>query len=167
MTAHSFDPTTVTASIPVFDKGTYEFSAGEPKAFQRPNKDGKLTKGIRYLVICEEVIDGNQNHKGDRQFVNGYPSDKETGGINEGGLAFVKRFLIACAGYGPTAADEKAFDAAFKGEDWSLDFESGACGDMWRDATGKRFVAELDVKMSDDGSGQIQQVWKQFRKVGS
>lgn len=164
--AHSFDPTTVSALIQIFPKGTYEFSISEPKAYQRPNKEGKLTKGIRYGVTCEEVHDGDPNMKGERQFVNGYPSSADApDGINEGGLAFIKGFLLAAYGYERTTAGQREFDAAMKGKDWALDFESGACGDAWRDVTGKRFLADMDTGINKD-SGEAQQKWSQFRKVG-
>lgn len=159
---HEFDPTKVTALIQVFPKGDYEFSIGEPKAYQKTNAKGNLTKGVRWGLLCERVVEGDPNMKGEKQFLNGYPS---SGATETEGLAFIKRYIMAALGYQITVESEKQFNVDMAGKNWGLDYESGACGDMWRAMTGKRFIVTLDAQPNPEDPSQLQQKFVAVRPL--
>jgi hypothetical protein len=143
MPRYEGDPTRASATFEVFPKGDYEFSIGEPKAFERTNAKGAPTWGIRYTL----TVQSEGPHKG-KIFVQTLYKHVETAeGIN-------KRFVMAAMGYQVKRDDEKRFDADFAGKDWSFDTDSGACGDAWRELTGRRVVASLDVKLGQDQTEQ-------------
>ena len=61
MPRYEGDPTRASATFEVFPKGDYEFVIGEPKAFERNNRDNKLTFGIRFPLTCQS--DGSMKNK--------------------------------------------------------------------------------------------------------
>lgn len=158
MPKRNFDPTTVTSTIQIFSKGSYEFSVGEPTVFVRTKKDGGLSEGIRYPLVCEVVHDGDPNMKGERQFLAIYPT-------SEGGLAYGKgTFLMPTLGYNRDADSEKKFNAAYEGQDWGIDFEAKAAGDMWKQPVGKRVIGDLEPGINSEDGSAVQK-FNGFRKV--
>jgi hypothetical protein len=139
------DLTKVQSSIPIFPKGTYEYSVGEPKAFGGTNRKGDPKLGVRYSVRCEEVHDGDQKFKGKRTIVSLYVHTEDAQGM-------AKRFILAALGYAVNEQGEKEFDAEYKGRDWSIDPETGAVGDVWREPTGKRVLSDCDIQAGDEGA---------------
>jgi hypothetical protein len=167
MPPYEFDPTKVTATIPIFPKGDYEFVVSEPKSFAKTNEEGKTSMGIRFPVLCEDVAydaDGNPvgdpKFKGKRTIYSGYLH-------SDGAQAFTKGFLLAALGFDRNEAGERAFDEKYKGQDWGIDPDSGACGDMWRQVTGARVVASLDVAPNKNDPTQMIQQFSGFRRVGT
>lgn len=152
MPRYETDPTSVTGVIAILDKGEYELLIGEPKAFEKPNKAGNLSVGVRYPIT---VAEGPE--KGSKTFYTCYTH-------SEGGMGFAKQFLMTALGYPLTKDAEKSFNEKYRGSDWGLDTDSSSVGDMWREVTGKRVNAAVDVGLSDDGVTQ-QQKWIKFRPV--
>ena len=170
------DLTQVSANIEVLPAGDYEFSIMEPKSFEKNKKDkegneipGSVSVGIRYPIKVENVISEglDPNLVGKRQFNSVYIH-------NEGGMQFAKRFLMAALGSGGNGCGgcveaERAFDASDRGSDWSVDPESGAVGDVWREAVGQRIVGALGVQLQTLGAnqGEPQQTFEGWRTVAS
>lgn len=143
MPRYEGDPTRASATFEVFPKGDYEFTIGEPKAFERTNAQGKLTYGIRYTLTVQ-----NEGPFKGKPFPQTLYKHVETAeGIN-------KRFVMAALGYALTKPDEKRFDTDYAGKDWSFDTDTGACGDAWRELTGRRIVGSFDVKLGNDQTEQ-------------
>jgi hypothetical protein len=156
------DLTKVTAGIEIFPKGTYEFSIGEPKAFSRENRQGVTTVGTRYPLRCEMVHAGDQNFKNKRTLTSLYLHTEEAQGM-------AKRFIMAALGFNGNQEGEQTFDAEYKGRDWSLDPEVGSVGDVWREPTGRRVLADCDSQIvkGDDGTERTFQSfnWIPLRKT--
>lgn len=147
------DPSEVSAVISVFPKETYEFLIGEPSAFYNAGKEGKPDNyGVRYRVTVAETK--GSVTKGEFSFYNCFEH-------TEGSRGFGKQFRMAALGFPATKEGEAAFNAKFKGSDWSLDTDTKAVGDAWRQLTGKRVQAVVDVGINvNDGSPQ--QKWVKF-----
>jgi hypothetical protein len=170
------DLTQVTANIEVLPKGDYEFSISEPKSFEKAKKDregneipDQKSVGIRYPIKVENVLSEglDPNLVGKRQFASVYIH-------NEGGMQFAKRFLMSALGYGGNSSSERAeaeraFNEAYRGRDWSVDPESGAVGDVWREAVGQRIVGSLNIQVQTMGQnvGEMQQTFDGWRTVAS
>lgn len=136
------DPTKVTAGFIVYPADTYEFLIGEPKAFYRTNKKDEPSYGIRVkMTIAEGEFKG-------KPFMHTLYQQ------SEGAQSVSKQFLMAALGYGKGRTEEERFNNDYRGKDWGFDTDSGACGDMWREMTGKRIIGQLAVKTADDGSEQ-------------
>lgn len=149
---YEVDPTSITAVIALLDKGEYELSVGEPKAFEKKTKKDTDSNGVRYPVT---VAEGPE--KGARTYYTCWLH-------SEGGMGFAKGFIMACLGYAATRDAEKTFDAKYRGSDWGYNPEDGSTGDVWREATGKRVMATVDLRLGEDGQ-TMQQQWKSFRPV--
>ena len=130
------DLTAVSAALDLFEKGDWEFSIGEPKAFERTNEKGKLSAGVRYLLSLAEEHNGHK--KGSKQMFSCYIH-------TDGAMTFSKRFVMAALGFKNTSEDERLFDEQFKGADWSVDPDTGAVGDVWRQPAGRRIVCSLEI----------------------
>lgn len=156
MPRYEFDPNAVTATIPVFAKGDYEFIVGEPKAFARTNNEGKESYGIRWPLVVAEVIEGDQAAKDKRTVYTTYMHGQSE--------PFAKRFAMAVMGFSGNADGERAFNEKTAGQDWDYDTDSGACGDMWRSLTGGRVVGSVDIQLYE---GNQTQDWVGFRAIGT
>ncbi len=155
MPKYEFDPTKVAAALTIFAKGEYEFLIGEPRSFQREaGEDKHLSIGVRFPVQAEL-----ENGKKGRQLYSLYLHTEDAQG-------FAKRFLMAALGYPTNDASERKFDEDFKGNDWSYDPTTGTCGDMWREVTGHRAIAEVDIQ-TNEKTGDAMQKWVGWRPVGS
>ena len=154
MPRFEFDPTKVSASIEIFEKNEYEFQVGEPKSFMRKNRKNEDSYGVRFpLTIMEGV------HKGKRTVFSTYQQ-------SEGAQAMTKQFLMAVLGYEKNRAGEDRFNEDVRGKDWSFDPETGAVGDIWREATGQRVYGSLDIAKNDETGDPMQQ-FKGWRPIGS
>lgn len=157
MARYEFDPSKVAATIEVFPKGDYEFQVGEPKSFIRKNKKNEDSFGIRFPVtIMEDISHGKS--KGKRTVVTGYQQ-------SEGAQAMTKQFVMAVLGYANNQTEEKRFDAEQAGKDWGFDPETGAVGDAWRQATGKRVIGQLDEGKNEE-TGDPQQKFVKWIPIG-
>lgn len=152
MPRYELDPTSVTAVIALLDKGDYELLVGEPKGFEKTSQEGKVSAGVRYPVT---VAEGPET--GARTFYTCYIH-------TEGAIAFAKQFLMTALGFALDRESEKRFDAKYRGSDWGVDPATGGVGDVWREVTGKRVVASVDLQMGQDGVTQ-QQKWVRFRPL--
>jgi len=151
MPRYEADPSKVTATFEVLEKGDYEFAFGEPKAFLRTGDKGD-NYGVRYPV---KVAEGP--FTGKRQIVTCYIHTDDA-------LAFSKQTLMAALGFDVNSEGEKAFNAKYAGSDWSIDTDTGACGDVWREVIGKHAVATADVGANPKDGTPTQQ-FKKWRKV--
>jgi hypothetical protein len=153
---YEHDPSKVSAVIAILDKGDYELIIGEPKAFFGAGKDGKADNyGVRYPLT---VAEGPE--KGSKTFYSAFIH-------SDGALSFSKQFLMAALGFKPTKEDEKRFNEKYQGSDWSIDTDTKGVGDVWREATGKRLMATVDVGIQTEGAnaGSPQQKWVKFRPL--
>lgn len=148
MPRYEADPTKVAAGLEIFPKDDYELTIGEPKAFQRTGD-----KGVNYGVRFTLAIASEGQYKGKKYIQTCYEHSENAKPMN-------KRFIMAALGYQSDKNSEKRFDKDFEGADWSFDTDSGACGDAWRAATGKRIVGSFDVKLGDNGQEQQQVQWR-------
>ena len=164
MPRHTFDPTAVSSTLEVFPKGDYLISIGEPKAFQGTTKSGKnegnANWGIRWGCKIERVLEGDPNAAGKRLIYTGYLNSEEAAG-------FPKQFVMAALGYPINAKGEREFNEAMQGQDWDYDPESGACGDVWRQTTGKTLITSLDVQPDEQRPGEFRQKIVRFRPVAA
>lgn len=140
MSRYEPDLSKVQATFEFFSKGQYEFAIGEPKSFEQTTKTGaragEQSIGVRYPISLAE--DTNGHKKGARNTINCYIH-------SDGAMSFSKQFLMAALGYKVNSAGEKQFDEDTRGRDWSIDPETGACGDVWREATGKHIMITADI----------------------
>lgn len=149
------DLTAVAANLELFSKYEYEFIIGEPKGFERTNRKGQLSVGVRFPLSLAEETNGHK--KGAKQLFSCYIH-------SEGGMQFSKRFVMSALGFGNKTADEQAFDSQYRGADWSVDPDVSAVGDVWRLPAGRRIAASLDVG-TDPETGDPSQQFKGFRPV--
>lgn len=143
MPTYSGDPTRVAAGFPVLPKGDYEFTIGEPKAFEKvdPASGEVKNHGVRYmLTVVNECA-----QKGAKVSQTLY---YHTLGAEQ----MAKRFILAANGY--QVKDEKRFDADFTGKDWGYDPASNSTGDGFRELVGKRIVGNFDVKLGQNDEDQ-------------
>lgn len=132
------DLTKVQSNFTLFQKGEYEFIVGEPTAFVREKKDasGNPTGASSYGVRFPLSTPDGAAVKG-RQMYSAYLD-------SEGGQQFAKRFVMAVLGFSGDTG-EKEFDKQFAGADWSINTDTKAVGDLWRQCSGRRVNASLDV----------------------
>jgi hypothetical protein len=154
------DPSQVSAFFHIFSKGDYLFEVGEGKPFEGANAEGKANAGVRYPLICTDVIEGDPQAKGKRQMFTCYIH-------SEGAISFSKRFLMACLGYDGDHEGEAKFNEAIAGADWRVDPEPTApfLGEMWERVNNTSVVISTDVKM--DNEGKKQQNWGAFSPISS
>jgi len=149
------DPTTVSAFFYMFEKGDYLFDVGEGKPFEGVNQKGEPNAGVRFPLICSDVLEGDSGGKGKKQMFTCYIH-------TDGAVQFSKRFQMACLGYEATSEGEAKFDKETKGEDWKVDPnpEAPYLGEMWKKLTGSTLIMHCSTKLNDDG--QKQQQWDGF-----
>ena len=159
---HNFDPSAISSTLEVLPKGDYVVSAGEGKAFEKTAKsgpkEGQLSWGIRWPLRVEQVLEGDPNAKGKRVIYSGYMHSDDASG-------FPKQLLMACLGYEINNRSEREFNEKFAGQDWSYDTDSGAIGDVWRQATGRTVIVSLDVQPNINTPGEFIQQFTRFRPV--
>src|SRR3982751_862294 len=142
-----FDPSTVAASIETFPKGEYEVIVGEPKTFVRQAGEDKHDSfGIRYSLVIKQP----DEYDGKRTVFSTYYQ-------SEGSQAMAKQFMMAVLGYGKGKPEEERFDRDVRGKDWSIDFESGTVGEMYRELTGKRVIGSFDITKNANTGDPMQQ----------
>lgn len=143
----------VTVSFELFSKGDYEFVIGEPTSFQGENRKGGLKVGVRYPIVLAE--DTNGHKKGARQMFTCYIH-------SDGAMSFSKQWLMAALGFNRN--EEKKFDAEYASKDWSIDTESKAAGDVWREVNGKRVIISVDQQANPE-TGELGNTFSGFRPV--
>ena len=140
MPRYEHDPANVTTSITIFPKGEYEFEIGKPKAFERTAKAGHQSYGVRFPLLCTQVLDGDENMLGKKTMQTVYLH-------SDGAQQMGKRFQMAVAGFTVNEANEKQYNEAAAGKDWSYDTDSGEVGAAWLEYEGQRVVVDLDVQI--------------------
>lgn len=149
-------PTTATAGFVTLPKDSYELIIGEPKGFEAVRKINNVDTevyGIRWpLTVAEGAL------KGKTVFAGGNESD-------EFGKALNKRILMAAEGLEITADNEELWNNAHAGDDYDFDGTSGVVGSGWLAAKGKRILADLDINVAKDGSGNQFQKFVRFAPV--
>jgi hypothetical protein len=156
------DPSQVSAFFYIFSKGDYLFDVGEGKPFEGTNSDGDANAGVRYPLICKNVVgsDGDQQGVSKRQMFTCYIH-------SEGAISFSKRFLMACLGFTGDDQGETAFNESTQGMDWKIDPDPAApyMGEMWQKVNSTSLIITADVKLDNDGKRQQQ--WKAFAPISS
>jgi len=152
---YSPDPSQVSAFFHIFSKGDYLFDVGEGKPFEGVNAKGDSNAGVRYPLICTDVIEGDSSAKGKRQMFTCYIH-------SEGAMSFSKRFLMAALGYEANNEGEMRFNAESQGKDWRVDPnpEAPYVGEMWKAPAGASLVIHASAGLND--SGDKQQKWDGF-----
>lgn len=149
------DLTAVAANLDLFEKGSWEFSIGEPKSFSRENEKGQLSVGVRYPLALSEEKDGHK--KNAKQLFSCYIH-------TEGGMTFSKRFIMAALGFKNNTQSEREFDEQFKGADWGIDPDTQAVGDVWRQPAGRRVIASCEIG-TNPNTGEPSQQFTGFLPV--
>lgn len=127
------DPTKDTAGFPILPKGDYEVRIGEPKPFYGEGNNG-VNHGVAYLLTVEKADDPSL--VGSKIYQRCYQH-------SQGAKDFCKSFIIAAAGY--NANEERTFNEAANGADWSYDTDSGEVGEAWRLLSGKTVIVSLSI----------------------
>ena len=83
---------------------------------------------------------------------------------NEVSQQMTKRFIMAAFGY--EQKREKEFDATYAPKDWSLDFETGEIGEVYRELQGKIVTGVLSIG-PNKMTGDEQQVFKKWMPFGA
>ncbi len=163
MPRYENSPRDVTATIPIFPDGDYEFSLGEPKPFERTNAKGDLSYGVRFPLLCEEALEeGDPNFVGKRTIMNCYWH-------SEGAISYTKMFQMAVFGFEKNEEGEKAFNESEEGKgDWSFNTDPDALsvGDSWAAMRGKRVVISMSIGINNQ-TGDPQQKFVSYRPLGS
>ena len=149
------DPSQVSAFFYLFNKGDYLFEVGEGKPFEGTNSKGEPNAGIRYPIICTDVLEGDAEGKGKKQMFTCYIH-------SEGAISFSKRFLMACLGYPSDSDGELKFNAETAGQDWKVDPTPDApyVGEMWKKVVGTTLILHASVGTNEEGVKQ--QKWNGF-----
>ena len=150
------DPTQVSAFFYLFNKGDYLFEVGEGKPFEGTNQKGDPNAGIRYPIICSDVLeDGDKEGKGKKQMFTCYIH-------SDGAMQFSKRFIMAGLGYESSSEGELKFNEENKAADWRVDPnpEAPYVGEMWKKVEGSTMIIHTSIKLGEDG--QKQQQWNGF-----
>lgn len=164
MGRYEHDPTQVVAALAILPKDDYEFKIGHPKPFERTAKKGHQSYGLMFPLT---VVDGPQ--AGKKVLFRIYLH-------SEGAAQMAKRFQMAVFGLSTNEKNEKVFDAAVAGQDWSYDPETGELGEAWAEYEGKHVCCDLDVgyakdetgaEMKDEKTGEPieQQLWGTWRPI--
>jgi hypothetical protein len=147
----NFDPTAVQVALGSFEKGRRTFEVTSVKGYSRTKKDAsgapkfpeEKVLGIYFGLKCIDPT-----HRDQRQIYNGMVH-------TEGSVGFTKQFLMAALGYNPRDMNsENDFNKTFAGIGWSIDFETGACGETWMKAKGRLVSLETDIQVDTNGNPQ-------------
>lgn len=134
---YEYDPNKASATIEVLDKqGDVEFVVGKPKAFVKADQSNW---GVRFPLEVPAL--------GKRVVFSCYLH-------NDASESMTKRFQMACLGYGKGKSEEARFNSDHGGDDWRLDFETGECGDGWKQLSGNRVVADIEVGINTNTKEQ-------------
>lgn len=157
MPRYEHDPTKVAAALTILPKDDYELKIGKPKAFERTAKAGHQSYGLRFPLV---VANGPQENKKTMYSIYLH---------SDGGAQMAKRFQMAVAGLTVNEANEKVFDAAAAGQDWSFDPETGEVGAAWAAYEGNHVCVDLDVEIvqNDKGDDVQSQVWGTWRPLSA
>lgn len=151
------DPSKMSAGFSVLEtEDDVELIVGEPKPFQRDDKDGKT--GGYGVGFSLRVADGKQ--KGKSTYYNG-------GMDNEIGQGFTKQFLMACYGFVNNTKSEEEFNTAMAAKDWSYDTTTGEVGEIWKECKGQRVIVNLGQTTGKVADGAMFQTFKKWRPISS
>ena len=154
------DPSTVSAYFFLFSKGDYLFGVGEGKPFEGMNQKGEPNAGIRYPIVCSDVLEGDSNGKGKKQMFTCYIH-------SDGAMQFSVRFIMACLGYDSSGEGEMKFNEENKGADYRVDPDPEApyLGEMWKRLSGTSLIIHASTKLNDEN--QKQQQWNAFSPLSA
>lgn len=150
--AYNYSPSKVSATMEVWDTGTYEVILGQPKAFQKMEGGEIKNFGVGFPIQ-------NAEDPKKRQYVRFYLHNDQAEGMT-------KRVQIAAYGYGPGKVEEQRFNQEHDNDDWNLDFETGECGEAWKEMAGTRLSVDVEIGQNPN-TGEPQNNWKNWRKLGS
>ena len=157
---YNTDPSTVSAYFFLFSKGDYIFQVGEGKPFEGVNQKGEANAGIRYPIICTDVIDGDSKGKGKKQMFTCYIH-------SDGAMSFSTMFMMACLGYESSGDGEMKFNEEHQGADYRVDPnpEAPYLGEMWKKLTGSSLIIHASTRLNDEN--QKQQKWNAFSPLSA
>lgn len=145
------DLANASASIHLFDKGSYSFAIGEHKPFCRRNDDGKLVYGVLYTITDR----ANPQYR--------VPYSVYLHGEAES-LGYSLQFLMAASGFDPKDKNaEREFKAQY-GNDYWLDVDEDTLtvnevGPLYAKLAGGMAEADVDIK-PNKRSGDMQNTFK-------
>lgn len=149
---YNYSPSKATATMEVWDNGTYEVIVGQPKAFQKKEGDTVKNFGVGYSIQSAE--DPKK-----RGYVRFYLHNDASEGMT-------KKFQMAALGYGTGKVEEQRFNDDMENEDWALDFDSGDCGEAWKNIAGSRLIVDAEIQQNPN-TGDPQNNFKNWRRLGS
>lgn len=154
------DPSTVSAYFFLFSKGDYLFEVGEGKCFEGQNQKGDANAGIRYPIICSDVLEGDSKGRGKKQMFTCYIH-------SDGAMSFSTMFMMACLGYESSGDGESKFNEEHQGADYRVDPnpEAPYLGEMWASLKGTSLVIHASIALNPDGVKQ--QKWNAFSPLSS
>src|SRR5215203_6911113 len=137
----AFNPSDVSAGFQTYPKNEYEFTVGKPKTFNRTNRKGGASFGVRFPLI---IAAGE--YTGKRASYACYLQ-------SEGAQAVAKGFVMACHGF--KRSEEEKFNAESEQWDWGVTpGDDDSLGDAWTTCEGKRIIGVLDVRMGENDEPQ-------------
>lgn len=147
-----FNPGKVSANqFFVFPKGFYRLKVVTLKTFDKINKAGEESYGVRAGLEC--VDDGD---------LLGKKASFACYMQSEGGRGIAKNLQMAVHGYDPKDPDDEAEfnEKCDNGEyDWSIDFDTPELGASWEDMKGNVVMGLFDVKIYNSVEQQDFKGW--------
>jgi len=67
-------------------------------------------------------------------------------------------------GFQINSRGEKQFDEQYAGQDWSIDTATGACGAVWREATGRHIIVTVDLG-TNPSTGEPSNQFGKYRPI--
>jgi hypothetical protein len=151
-------PTKATVGFITLPKDTFEFTIGEPKAYERTQKkDGaeNLLQGIRWPL----TVKSEGQFKGKTVFFT------STLG-NDISLGQEKALMMSADGVEPTADNDEVWSLEHANDDFDADTATGVVGEGYNRHKGKVVMADVDITISNkDGNSQQFQKWVKFYPV--
>lgn len=155
-----FDPSNISASLEVLDKGEYEFEIKSKKAFLKQSGEDKHDSyGVRYNLVVTIAPRGKEDLVGKKVIFSTYYQ-------SEGGQAMAKQFHMAALGYGKSRPEEERFNREQGGKDWNIDPNDGSCGEAYNQLDGARVIGMLDVQ-KNNRTDEPMQNFKSWRAITS
>ena len=147
-----FNPSEVSTGIEVLPKDRYVVTIREPKPYFNAASDTskKDREGIQFPLV---VTEGEYENKL-MLFRPDFNLDFGPGQAKQ----------LAMAAYGYTRKQEKEFNKDQAEKDWSLntDPSNASLGDGWTDCKGRTVIANVDITIAKDGSGNEFQKFVSF-----
>lgn len=146
MSMFKFNPANTSAGDVILPKGDYVFKVGEPKVIYSKKDDGTESYGILLkLTVSEGEFAGKSIFN--RMYLHWEGADRP-----------LKQFMMAAFGFSPSDAEQEAqFNEEYQGENWDIDFEQKALGEVYMRLKGTHVIWAVDVQTRKDDPTKEQQ----------